>query len=404
MNLVKMAWRNVWRNTRRSVVTIGAMTIALAALLVFSGLMRGLVVGLERNIVELEIGDVQIFAPGYRDRPSIYERIALPEELLSRLEAAGFRASARLRASGLAAGGTDSSGAQFIGLDVARDRTVSRVAQKVEAGQWLDPASPDGVVIGRRLAKSLHLGVGGEILLLSTAADGGMANDIYTVRGVLGSVGEAVDRAGVYLNATAFRELMAVSEGAHQIIVRRPEGISLSAARDQIAGLAQGLDVQSWSQQFPAMAQIIQTTGGSMVFLILIVYLAVGIVVLNAMMMAVYERIREFGVLKAVGMKPRTVLALIFLEGGVQTFLALILGHAVALPLLYYLVVHGVDFGSLSSVSVQGLSYPQLWTAKVDIGTFTSPIGALLVIVTLAMTVPALKAARLDPIRAIHHR
>src|SRR5262249_20284287 len=154
--------------------TMGAMTVALAALVVYAGLARGMYSGLERNVVELETGDLQIFAKGYQDRPSLYARIAEPEALLARLDRAGFAGSARLRVSGLAAAGKSSAGALLVGLDVARDRRVSRIDREVAEGTWLDPATPDGVVIGRRLAKTLGLAPGGEILLLATGADGSM--------------------------------------------------------------------------------------------------------------------------------------------------------------------------------------------------------------------------------------
>src|SRR5262249_1659886 len=156
---------------RRSLVTIGTMMVALCALVTFSGLMRGMQSAMEANVVELETGDIQIFAVGYEERPSLYLRIADPDALLERLDRAGYPASPRLRAAGLAAAGTSSAGALLIGVDVARDHRVSRVDREVELGTWLDPADEKGVVIGRRLARSLGLAPGGEILLLANAAD-----------------------------------------------------------------------------------------------------------------------------------------------------------------------------------------------------------------------------------------
>src|SRR5262245_29173498 len=127
LDISRMGWRNLWRNPRRTLVTIATMTVALMALVVFAGLMRGMQTALERNVVELETGDVQIFDKGYQERPSLYVRIADPEALLVRLDRAGYPATARLRASGLAAAGTSSAGALLVGVDVARDQRVSRV-------------------------------------------------------------------------------------------------------------------------------------------------------------------------------------------------------------------------------------------------------------------------------------
>lgn len=404
MNLPKMAWRNVWRNGRRTAVTTTAMTAALAALLVLSGLIRGLYQGMERDLVEMETGDVQVHAPTYRNRPSIYARVMEPQKLIAPLEAKGFHLSARLRASGLAAGPKESSGAQLIGLDPVRDAQVSTIGSKVASGKWVDASQPRGVVIGRKLAKALHLEVGGELLLLTTASDGSMANELYPVRGVLGPVGEALDRSGVFMLDGTFRELLELPEGVHQLIIRKPASMLLVDAKAQVQAAAPAEDVNTWKELMPTVAQLIESTQGSMTLMFLVVYMAVAIVVLNAMLMAVFERIREFGVLKAVGMKPRTVVALVFLEGAVQTGLAVLLGLGIALPALFYLSTTGIDVGSMSAASIGGATISQHWLAVIDRQTFTGPIGALLFVVTVAIGYPALKAARLDPLQAIHHR
>jgi ABC-type lipoprotein release transport system permease subunit len=404
MSIGKMAWRNLWRNPRRSLVTMGTMAVALCALVVFAGLMRGMQSALEQNVVELETGDVEIFAKGYEERPSLYVRIADPEAILARLDRAGYPATARLRASGLAAAGQSSAGALLVGVDVARDRRVSRVDREVAEGRWLDPNDAKGVVIGRRLAKSLGLQPGGEILLLTNAADGSMANELYRVRGVLRAMGDAIDRGGVFMNRGAWRQLLVVPDGAHQIIVRRPARVDLATARAAVAALAPDEDVRSWPELIPTLAKILETQRGSMALIDLIVYVAVGIVILNAMMMAVFERIRELGVLKAVGMKPTSVFALVAAEGAWQTALAIAVGLLIAAPALHYLVHHGVNLSSLAGASVQGIAYNSQWHAEVDRTTFTAPIAMLLVIVGVAISFPALKAARLQPVDAMHYR
>jgi putative ABC transport system permease protein len=404
MNVGKVAWRNLWRNPRRSFVTMGTMMVALCALVTFSGLMRGMQRAMEANVVELETGDVQLFAQGYQERPSLYLRIERPEALLAALDREGYAASARLRAAGLAAAGASSGGAFLIGVDVARDHRVSRIDREVERGSWLDPGDAKGVVIGRRLAKSLGISPGGEILLLTNAADGSMANELYRVRGVLRGVGDAIDRGGVYMNAAAWRELLVVPEGVHQIIVRRPAGVDLPAARARVAALAPALDVKSWVQLLPTLANILETQEGSLVLIELIVYAAVASVILNAMMMAVFERIRELGLLKAVGMKPRTVFALVACEGLWQTAVAVAAGLLLAAPLLYYLVHHGLNIASLAGASIQGIAYNAEWHAEVDRATVAGPIAMLVLAVAAAITFPALKAARLKPLDAMRYR
>ena len=404
MEIFKMAWRNVWRSRRRSLTTIVAMAFALLTMLLLSGLFEGMLRTMERDIVDLEVGDIQIFADDYRKNPSIYTRISEPDAVLAPLDAAGFPASARLLAFGLAAGGESSAGASFRGVDVERDARVSRVHKEVAEGHWLDESDPKGVVIGKGLARILALGLGDELLVLSQAADGTMAYELYQIRGILRSVGGAVDRTGVFMTQPSFRELMALPDGAHQIIVRRPEGTDLSLAAQRVSSLASPLEVKTWKQILPTLASYLESARGMVAVLYLIIYSAVGILLLNSMLMAVFERIREFGVLKAIGVGPLSVMGLILIETAIQTGIALACGLLLSLPGLYYLSTTGLDIASLASVEIMGASFNPIWRALFAPSIFAGPILMLVVIVILAVLYPALKAAWIEPITAMEHQ
>lgn len=401
MQLTKMAWRNVWRNSRRTWVTVVAMAVGLFVMIGYAGLVRGYLLDMEEQIVEVEIGDIQIHAPGYRDDPSLYKRVGALDTLLPQLDKAGFRAAPRLLGAGLAAAADNSSGAMLVGVDVARDARVTNVHTKVAKGTWLQADKPKGAVIGQWLARTLELQPGGELVLLSQAADGSTANEVYTVAGVLGPIGGGIDRAGVFLTAAAFRELMVVPKGAHRVLVRTPPGVGLAAASSQVSALAPELDVQSWRQLLPTLAQMFDSVQGAMTMMFLVIFVAVGIVLLNTMLMAVFERVREIGVLKALGFSPRAVMGLILLESAIQTGIALVAGVALSLPTLWYLKEHGIHMGS---VTVMGVSTSQVWHAAPNAQTWILPITVLLFVVFMAVLYPASKAAWIRPVEAIRHR
>lgn len=401
MDDLKLAWRNVWRNTRRSVVTIAATSLALFVMIVYSGLVVGYVDGLQRNILDLEVGDAQAFADGYLEKPSLYTTIAQHEPFVAELEAAGFRVSPRLLATGLGAGVDNSTGVQLIGVDVEADARVTAIAQQIAEGSWLAP-DDEGVVIGKRVAEQLGLGIGDELVVLSQGADGSMANDVYPVRGVLRIVADPIDRGGVFMTHAEFRELMILPEGVHQLIIRTPEPLGLDDATAQAAAAApQGVEVSSWKQLKPMLASMLESARGAMQVMAVIVYLAVGIVILNAMLMAVFERIREFGVLKAIGFSPAKILKIIVFETAIQASVAIVVGVALALPSNWYMVHHGLDLSALGNVSMMGVAWDPVWRSKVDADTYLNPIFTLLVIVSLAVTYPALRAAFIRPLDAI---
>jgi ABC-type lipoprotein release transport system permease subunit len=404
MGILKMAWRNLWRHRRRSVVTIAAMTLSLFVLILYTGLVEGYLDNMEGNILDLEVGDVQAHEGDYLNRPSIYTRIEEPETLVDTLESEGYHASARLLGGGLVAAGDSSAGASFRGVDVARDARVSKINRHVSRGEWLDPSEPKGVVLGRRLAQTLDVDTGDELVFLSQATDGTTANDLFEVRGVLLSVGEGTDRSGVFMTAASFREFFALADGAHQIIMRRAGDQELDDVAGAVRAMRASLDVKTWRELMPTMASIIDSTRAMVQIVFYVVYVVIAILVLNAMLMAVFERIREFGVMKAIGVTPATVLGIILAEAALQTGIAIGIGLALSVPGLWYLTHVGIDTGAMGGMTLMGVAFNQIWYAIVTPHTFWGPVIALVVMVALAVVYPALKAARLGPLEAMRHQ
>ena len=383
------------------------MTLALCVELLYAGLVTGYLQGMEDDILDLEVGDVQIFAGDYVDKPSMYTTIKNPDALLTQLDELGYPASARLLGGGLAAADEFSAGIAFRGVDVTRDARVSLIGEKVATGSWLDPADPHGVVVGRRLAKTLEVKPGDELVILSQAADGSMANDLYTVRGVLMGVADATDRTAIFMTAAAFRELMAFPQGVHQMIVRRPDDVSLETAAATVQRLSRNLndlDVKTWKQLMPVVANMLESTQGLILVVFFIIYVAVGILILNAMLMSVFERIREFGVLKALGAGPLHVVSLILIESAVQAGVAIVAGVTLALPGMWYLSSVGINVGRLGGMSAMGVAMRPVWYGIYTVGTLSGPLIMLVVIVFFAALYPALKAALIRPVEAMRYQ
>ncbi|HMV65637.1 MAG TPA: ABC transporter permease [Myxococcota bacterium] len=402
MRLLVMAWRNVWRNSRRSTITIAAMALAVWAELIYSGLVTGMVADMAGDVTDYDLGDLQVFSKGWQDRPSLHETVDA-EAILPALDAAGYAATARLQAGGLAAAGELSAGVAFIGLDPARDAKVLRIGEAVGEGAWLDPSDPRGVVIGRGLARTLALQPGGELVVLSQAADGSMANDLFHVRGVLMSVASGTDRGTILMTDGMFRELMVFPRGAHRIVLRARPGEGLDAAAAAVKGLAPGAEVKTWKAINPLIAQMLDAVQVQVAVIYFILYIAVAILVLNAMLMAIFERIREFGVLKAIGYGPGQVFTLMMAEGLLQAVVAVAVGAAFAAPVMAWLAVYGVDVGALGGVSMVGMTMPAVWHGVYTWETVRVPVFMLFGIVSLAVLYPALKAAWIRPVEAMHH-
>jgi ABC-type lipoprotein release transport system permease subunit len=404
MRVLKMGWRGVWRNRRRTLVTMAATSFGLLVMILYHGVMEGYLQSMERTVVDLEVGDVQIYARDYRENPSIYTRIENSDAVVDGLRAQGFPASPRLLGFGMAAAGDSSAGVSFRGIDVQRDAAVSRIHEQLARGEWLDPEDARGVVLGRRIARTLGVDVGGEILVLSQGADGSLAYDLYRVRGVLLGVSDAIDRTGLFMTQKAYRELFVVPEGVHQIVVRRPPGMSLGSTANRVQEAAGVLDVKTWRQLMPTVSTMLDSARSLIVFMFVIVYIAIGMLILNAMLMAVFERVREFGVLKALGVSPLDVLRLIFVESAIITGLAIAIGVGLSIPGLIYLRDVGIDLSSLAGVTIMGIAMDPVWRAVITPDAFRLPILTLVVIVVVAVVYPATKAALISPVEAMRHR
>lgn len=407
MQIVSFALRNFNRSRTRTRITVGAMAFACAIMIFYASLLEGWLAGMEKNAVGMDLGEFQIHAQGFRADPDLYKTIAEDEAVLAQLGRAGFVAAPRLYASGLAAAGNASSGIELRGVDLLREPLVTAINQHVWQGQWLDEQDQAGVVLGRKLARILGLAVGDEVVVVAQAADGSTANELFRVRGILKSVAEGVDRSGFFLPALAFRRLMIVPHGAHQIVVKRQAPTEdLNQATTRLTRLLPAHEVRNWRQLQPVLARLFEMSDISLVIMLLITYAAVGILTLNALLMSVFERIPEFGVMKALGFSPWGLFAMIVAESMLQVTVAVFLALAVGLPLALYFSTHPIDFSGFvqSSSTIAGVALDAKWYCVVTVHSVLLPVLFLYLVAGLAILYPALKAAMLKPLSAIYHR
>jgi putative ABC transport system permease protein len=404
--IARLAWRSFARNRRRTAVTVLAMGFAGAIMIFYSALLDGYMGAMRRSALSMDLGELQIHAEGYRRDPDLYRRVTDEAAVLERLDAAGFAAAGRLYGFALAAVGDASAGVQLRGVQVEREREVTRIHENLASGTWIDAAAPREVVIGRKLARTLAVKIGDELVVVGQAADGSMANELYRVRGILRPISDAIDRAGVFLPIGAVRELMAIGDGVHEIaVVGRTPVLDLEAARRSVAAAAPDAEVLTWRELQPVLARLFDMSDGSKLFMLLIVYVAVGMVVLNATLMGVFERIREFGVMKAVGVTPGQIARLVLGESLFQVGIAAVIAAVFGLALTFYFARYGIDLRGFSeSQSIAGVAMDPIWRPEPSLAALLNPIAVLSLVVVLAVIYPGAKAALIRPVQAIHHR
>jgi putative ABC transport system permease protein len=402
MLMLRVAFRNIFRQKRRSLLTF--ITILFG--FVLSSLVIGLTFGTFNGVVDTftrtNLGHIQIHEKDYLDRPALYRTVddipGLGRVLAGLPEIEAW--APRCYAAGLASLGDKTSGVQVIGIDPERENGASRFNKKIKEGRVFRPDSSKEVILGTGLAKYLKARLGDEVVIVSQAADGSIANDAYRLVGLLDSGNLESDRVAFYLPLKTAQELFVLDGRAHEIIVvaRRLDRVDALAGRITAGLQNPGLSVQSWKEYARSFYQYMMRDRRSHRTMTYIILMIVAIGVLNTILMSVLERRREYGLLKAVGTKPRHIFALILLEANLLALLAVAAGAVLALALNGYLAVHGFRYAQ--DFTFGGMQLSRVYSA-VNVDAFAIPAATILVFTSLVAFFPALKASHLDPARTM---
>ncbi len=404
MNLFRYAWRNLWRNKRRTAITLAAVTLNTAILIASYGLMEGMVKHMVVSATNIMVGEAQIHARRYQDDLSFFKSIEDPESILKKATDHGMLAAPRSYGFGLVSVGTKSAGALFWGIDPVLEKKAFDLASHLLEGDFLEDHSSKGLVLGRKLALSLHASVGSEIIVVVQAADGSLGNDLYHVTGILKSVGDEIDRGAAIMHKNDFKELFVSGGRIHEIALNSKGKLTPEEVKNVFTLSDSSLDVKTWKELLPALADMVGIMDAAIAIFGAIFFLAAGLGIMNTMLMATFDRIKEFGVLKAIGTSPLRIVGGMAAEAFVLTFVASVLGLIIGLAGAYYFQEVGIDTSIFAGgFSFSGIAWDPIWRAVINVKIIVVPIVVMCVICTLASLYPAILAARLDPVRAIHH-
>lgn len=400
--MIRLAWRNLWRNRRRTALTMTTVGMATAILVITQALMFGMADGMARNATDTFVGEVEVHAPGWLADRSFYNALGEPAPLLAALAGAGFPAAPRSYGAGLAARANKSAGAMFWGVDPAAESGAFDLPTSLEAGRFLDAQPRREVVLGRKLARSLEAGIGDEIVAVVEAGDGSIGNELFTVAGILQGLGEAADRSAALLHREDFDQMFVAVGRVHEIAVNTRGTVDPKELDARVSALAPGADVRTWRELLPMVSDMLGVLDASMWIFSTVFLIAAGLGVANTMLMAVYERTHEIGVLKALGTSPMRIAADVAVEAlllaVVATGLGTVVGSAGALALQRW----GIDTASWAgSTNLAGVAFDPIWRASFTLHQLVRPVLTMWVVCVLASLYPAVSVARLRAVDAI---
>ena len=402
---LRMAWRNLWRHKRRTWLTATAMIFSNVLLVFMISLQFGSYDMMINNTLQIFSGHFQVQKSGYNDNPKLRLSIDSIESLAEQLRQANpdTRVAARAAAFALASSEQRSYGIQVIGVEPDFEPGVSTIPGLVRQGSWIRDMNAPDIVIGTVMARNLKVGVGDEITLLGSGLDGSFAAGILTVRGVFDSGSREMDRGFAEIPLGYFQEMFAMGDQGNSIAVAVEStdlvGPGVIRAEEVISG-RNDLRVVEWTELHPGLKQAIQADMSSAWFMYGVLIILVAFSVLNTQLMSVLERTREFGMIMALGVKPRNLASLVMTETALMAMIGFVLGVFLGWLVAVYFHAVGFSYPGMQEVAAKfnlpGKMYPSVSLFSMVLGP-----GVVFLFCLLASIYPAMRLYRLRPVEAM---
>ena len=407
MLYLRLAWRNVWRHRRRTLIIVSAMGFGLSLMMMYDGLVDGFNQAIYGNAIKVLGGNIQVHAQGYRESAGQKPLLPLADDTkvlqAVRAQPGVVAAARRINTGGLASSREGAFAVGITAIEPEVEQAVNLAGQNVVAGRALTAGDGDAIFIGKGLADAMNVAVGDRISLTGRSAHEQLRQRTMTVIGIydLGMVD--IEKINVYISLAEAQTLYGLPGQSTEVAVFLDRVGGERQLINKLSPALPGHELASFEDSYPELQYALASKGRAMdIFSVIILGIA-GIGILNLLLMAVYERTREIGVLGAMGLKPREISLLFILEGTLIGLVGVILGIVLGLAFNGMMRAVGLDFTSFSGMT----SYTALITDKVypswGIGKLLSRGLTVAIIAALAALIPAREAAQRDPAEALHY-
>jgi len=398
-----LAWRNVVRNARRSLITMIAVALGLTALIFLWSFNDGVHNSMMRNLQQVIIGSVQIHAKGYFHHPKLTKTLpdtASIEQILHQADAQSF--SYRLRSFALAAGEETAEGLVLLGMDPAMEKRTTRIDQKVDQGRFLNNNHEAACVLGETTARNLDVKLGDDVVVLTEDRYGSLAAEKLKLVGIISSGEMGIDR-GLAIVPLGFMQQLTGMEGKYSELVLQLPTDRLESVTSLLRQALDGrYEVLRWYDMYPMMKQWVELENAFYYIFLSIVLVIIAAGIMNTVLMSMLERIREFGVMMALGCGRVQMVAMVVIESVLLGVSGIILGTVVGLLLVLYFHTEGIDLSGQMDSMARFYINPVVHT-EIDAKHLWDTVFAVLAATLLAAIWPSIRVARLQPVEAIRH-
>jgi putative ABC transport system permease protein len=413
----KLAWRNLWRNRTRTAIITSALSLSLWLLLVQLGVNDNLHHKMELSAVKTAGGSVLAHADGYWERQTSDAVIADPAPLIEAAHAVPQAVAViqRVYISGLLTSPRGSAGVRLTGIDPTAEALLQDLAPYISEGAFIPAPSPDApppktkpLVLGAGVVKDLEIKLGDRVVLTATQPSGEVTHALFHLSGVLKTGVDALDAASAYTSLPAAREVLGSPTALTQVALVLGDDRDRDAAKaawlTALGDRARGLEVLTWSEAMPGMVGFIEIDDAFMYIYSIVVFVIVGFGIANTFMMSVMERVRELGLLGALGLSPRRVFGLVLSETTLLSALSIAIGLTLGLLSHLYLSHAGIDLRDLYDMDMQVGNVSMMDTiisSTLRWGRWGAACGFVSLMVLLSALYPAWRASQQDPAQAM---
>ena len=409
MDLVRLSWKNIWRNRRRTIITLTAIAFSIMLVQALHNLSFGVYAGMVDSGVRAGSGHIAVYRNNYlesRDETLYFKDGSLVDDI-SQINGVE-QVLPRLYIPALAQSSRESRGVMLIGVDPDRERQINPFLKTLPFDGMIRSTDSRDAVVGARLLHELQIRPGQKFVVTAQNEDGTLHSELLRVRGVVNSGMKDIDSSLILVGLGRAAQLTGNSGSVHELaVILADAGLEATVHRQIAAQLAQGQDILavSWEEAMPNLANAIKLDYASQKFIFMIILLIVAIGVINTLLMSVMERMREFGVILAMGSRPMTLRCMIMLEAVILGLLAAAIGTVLGSLATWYLVAVGIDLADLVPETLEfgGVVFDPVMRASWDPAWMLRIVLYVVGLTLLAAAYPAIKAGRTTPVEGMRH-
>ncbi|NNK90040.1 MAG: ABC transporter permease [Saprospiraceae bacterium] len=403
MIIAKIAWKNIWRSPLRSLIVIVSIILGLWAGTFMMAYVLGLMDQRLEDAIKYEISHFQIHHPEYQEDYDPVFDIEKPEDMITSIQTDYNikSATARVLAMGMVASSNTSTGGKFIGVNPDTESMVSNINDLISEGRFLEASDKNKVVIGQKLAEKLNVRLRSKIVLTFQDVDRNIVAGAFRIVGIYDSYNSSIEERNLYVMDRDLSALLNTPGHVHEIALLLNDPDELDQTVSALSNELSAKKVESWKSISPELSLMVDSMDQSMMIFLIIILLALSFGIVNTMLMAVLERVREIGVLMAIGMTKTRLFFMIFLETVFIIGLAAPLGLLLAYATITYLGNTGMDLSNFYKEGYAAFGFQSMIYPNLGVEYYIKILWLVAVTAILASIYPAITALRLNPVNAI---